>query len=363
MSNTTFQNLQKIKELRDLNFIVNELSVHPFTVKRWEQLKRVPKHYDIDIQKLVDKIYNENSNIDLVKISNSNSKNLDQFYTTKDLAKKCFATLNKKMKDLGVDEKQYTFIEPSAGAGNIFNLLPKNRRIGVELVYNEDKKNDYIFSDYLDYTPKNKNCKYIVFGNPPFGLRGNMALRFINHSNKFADIVAFILPPMFNSDGKGTPKNRVEGYKLFFSENLLLQTFEYPDGSIIKLSVCFQIWTKINLHKIIDENQKSVDNYIKVFSLSNGENSKDQRNVKMIDKCDFYLPSTCFGKVEIKKSFNDLPYNRGYGIKILKDYSKIYKTILNFDWDSQAMLSVNSSKNFRKSLIQQALISSGIHDD
>ena len=36
--------------------------------------------------------------------------------------------------------------------------------------------------------------KYVVIGNPPFGLRGQLALKFINHSYDFADYVCFILP-------------------------------------------------------------------------------------------------------------------------------------------------------------------------
>ena len=36
--------------------------------------------------------------------------------------------------------------------------------------------------DYLSWLPSDKQKKYIVFGNPPFGLRGQLALKFINHS-------------------------------------------------------------------------------------------------------------------------------------------------------------------------------------
>ena len=61
---------------------------------------------------------------------------------------------------------------------------------------------------------------FIVIGNPPFGLRGQLALKFINHSSKFADYVCFILPQLFQSDGKGVPRKRVIGLNLIHSETL-----------------------------------------------------------------------------------------------------------------------------------------------
>ena len=43
---------------------------------------------------------------------------------------------------------------------------------------------------------------------------------FINHSSKFADYVCFILPQLFESDGKGVPRKRVKGLNLIHSEKL-----------------------------------------------------------------------------------------------------------------------------------------------
>jgi len=36
----------------------------------------------------------------------------------------------------------------------------------------------------------------------------------------FADYVVFILPQIFESDGKGVPRKRVEGYNLTYSEKI-----------------------------------------------------------------------------------------------------------------------------------------------
>ena len=67
--------------------------------------------------------------------------------------------------------------------------------------------------DFLDWDPTQENtgCRWVAIGNPPFGLRGQLALKFINHAAKYCDYVAFILPQLFESDGKGVPRKRVKG--------------------------------------------------------------------------------------------------------------------------------------------------------
>ena len=90
--------------------------------------------------------------------------------------------------------------------------------------------------------------KYIVFGNPPFGLRGHMALKFINHSYDFADYVCFILPQLFESDGKGVPRKRVKGYYLIYSKKVD-NIFYSPDNKEIKVNCIFQIWSKYHMNE------------------------------------------------------------------------------------------------------------------
>lgn len=359
-----FKMLKFLKQFYNEKDLIEHLNIHSFTIKRWENLQKVPDQYTLDLKKLINKIGSEYKKIDTIKIKFSkiynNQKMLDQFYTTDKLANECYKILLNKLSQLQINIDNYMFIEPSAGVGNIFKLLPKDRRIGIELI--KDMDPEYKVIDFLDYFPEKEN-NYIVFGNPPFGLRGNMALRSINHASNFADIVAFILPPLFNSDGKGTPKKRIKGYKLFYSKELPLQLFEYPDGRKIKLNVCFQIWTKVNCHLIPERNIKKVDKYIKIFSLSNGITSDKQRNVKMINNCDFYLPSTTFKKVELLSNFEDIVYNRGYGILILKDKRRITRILKQTDWNKEAMKSVNSSKNIRKSIIENVLIKNGIFNE
>ena len=82
----------------------------------------------------------------------------------------------------------------------------------------------------------------VVFGNPPFGLRGNLALRFINHASAFSDFVCFILPSSFESDGKGSARARVKNLNLIYSKPLQNDVFFDPDGTRIEVKGCvFQV--------------------------------------------------------------------------------------------------------------------------
>jgi len=55
-----------------------------------------------------------------------------------------------------------------------------------------------------------------------------MALAFINRSFLFADLVAFILPMSFYSNGKGSNMKRVQNGCLIHSEQLPKNSFYLP---------------------------------------------------------------------------------------------------------------------------------------
>jgi len=291
--------------------------------------------------------------------------NLDQFYTKPQVAKDCYEKFKKIAKDLGVDLSKYVFIEPSAGCGCFSQLLPKKRRILIDLEPRKVKgiKNEGIIkSDYLKWYPKDAKKKYIVIGNPPFGVRGKLALDFINKSYPYADMVAFILPQLFNSDGKGVAGKRVIGYKLAYNEHLPTNSFMNLDGTDIAINTVFQIWTKINISHIRTTPRKTCKSFIDVYSLSDGGLPANTRNKDMIGKCDIYLPSTTFSGMKAYDSFYELPHYRGYGIVINKNKKEIEKILRETNWEKTAFLSTNSALNLRTSIIEDVLVSKGFID-
>jgi hypothetical protein len=330
--------LNKLLEKHSLNQIAEELNISSGTISRWIELNNIPKNYEFDILKL------SNIKIDYSKYS---SKEKDQFFTPLETAQKCFKIFVDIIKIYQENPNDFKYIEPSAGDGIFLQILP-NDTIALDI---EPRHPLIINQDYLDWLPADKDNNYVVFGNPPFGLRGHTALKFINHSYKFATYVCFILPQLFESDGKGVPRKRVKGFNLIYSIKLD-SSFIEPNGNSIKINTIFQIWSKKhynNLYNIKDyKNEK-----IKIYSMSNGGTIATTRNKNMIGKCDVYIPSTCFGKENMRcySNFEELPSKKGYGIVFNEDKENMLNKLLNTELDKIAFLSTNSAYNLRSSSI------------
>ena len=328
-----------LNELKSKNishqFLATTLNVNINTVKRWFDNNKIPSYYKIEIMKIL------GQTIDYSKFTSSEK---DQFFTQDEMVTYCYNKFVEQMKRYNIDTSEFVFIEPSAGDGAFLKLLPNVIALDIEPRHKNISR-----QDYLTYKPP--DGKYIVFGNPPFGLRGHLALKFINHS-QFADFVCFILPPLFNSDGKGVPRKRVKNFNLIYSEKLSSSLFRQPDGKDVKINAIFQIWSKNiqNEEYILGDNNN--DN-IKIYSLSNGGTPSSTRNKKMLNSCDRYLPSTCFGKENMKGylSFENLPNRRGYGLVFLKNKEKYIKKFDTTEWENISFLSTNSSYNLRTSKI------------
>ena len=341
-----FDYFNEALESYDIGAIANHIGLHQNTVKRWQDLGKVPQQYILDLSRLLGK-----------SIQSDGVK--DQYFTKPKTAKWCFNKFGEVARKLELDLNTYEFIEPSMGNGCFYDILPEDRRIGIDI---DPKRTDTIKSDYLKWQPDDPSKRYIVIGNPPFGLRGHLALQFINHSQPFADLVAFILPQLFESDGKGVPSKRVNGYKLAFSNKLDSRSFEYPDGSPISIHTVFQVWTKVNQAKLKIPKPKTCDSYIRIYSLSDGGTPASTRNKKMLYDCDLYLPSTTFQKMRTFDNFEELPHRRGYGIVIHKEKETIKRILSNHNWNRTAFFSTNSALNLRMSLIKDIVIRNGFED-
>ena len=327
-----------VKELLE-KYTLKELStflnVSPGTITRWIELKDVPIHYEFDLLKLM------GTPIDYSKYS---SKQKDQFFTPERTAKHCFDVFCETLKQLNENVSDFTFIEPSAGNGNFLHVTHFSISMDIEPMHESILK-----QDFLEWKPPEPG-RYVVFGNPPFGLRGNLALRFINHS-KFAEYICFILPQLFESDGKGSPRKRIHGFHLIHSEKID-NIFYEPNKKEIKINCIFQIWSKNHTSEKYTLKENTHSN-VKIYSLSNGGTVATTRNKKMIGNCDIYLPSTCFGKENMRcyDSFEELPGKKGYGIVFEELKDEFIDKMKSTDWTTIAFLSTNSAYNLRSSQI------------
>jgi len=329
--------------LKDKSYkeIAEELNIASGTVKRWKELDNVPESYNFELMKLA------NIKIDYSKFT---YKDKDQFFTPVETAKYCHNKMLEILAKNQEKEEEFTYIEPSAGSGNFLKILPENKTIAVDI---EPKCESIIEADYLKWLPTDKTAKYIVIGNPPFGLRGQMALKFINHSYEFAEYVAFILPQLFESDGKGVPRKRVVGFHLLHSEKLDTDFLE-PSGKQIKINCIFQIWSKNHENDTYKVKKINTD-IMKIYSLSDGGTPSTTRNKDMFDKCDIFIPSTCFGKENMRyyESFDTLPRKKGYGILFNLQKQENIQKFKEIDWTKIAFLSTNSAYNIRSSQIAE----------
>jgi len=320
-----------------MSAICDGLYLHTGTVKRWMEKKEVPPQYYFDLCRIAGIA---------VDYSQFSDKEKDQFFTDPETACYCYSKTLEILDSKGISASEYHFIEPSAGNGSFFNVLPQDRRTGVDI---EPRAEGIIQADYLTWQPS--TAKNIVIGNPPFGLRGHLALKFINHSAKFADFVCFIVPQLFDSEGKGSCKSRVKGYSLIHSE-IVDSTFHYPDGKTVKVNTVFQIWSK--LHRTTTQ-RPDLSKILKVYSLSDGGTPGSTRNKKHLYSCDYYLPSTCFGSDNMKlySDFEDLPHRRGYGIVTQHHKNVINSVIESIDWSAVSFVSTNGAYNLRTEIIER----------
>jgi hypothetical protein len=150
------------------------------------------------------------------------SVGLDQFFTRPSVAKACWKSLSNYIKMSGASISHYKFVEPSAGLGAFYDLLPANRRVGIDVV---QFRSEFIQKDFLSWSPKANGYSYACIGNPPFGYRAWLALAFLNHAAMFCDYVGFIVPMAFQSRGKSNVQDRVEGLHLVHSSPLRLFRF------------------------------------------------------------------------------------------------------------------------------------------
>lgn len=322
-----------------VNAICEGLYLHKGTVNRWMEKKEVPPQYYFDLCRI--------ANIE-VDYSTFSEKDKDQFFTHKDTAQYCYNKAIEVLTHLNVNISEYTFIEPSAGDGSFYNLMPEGHRIGVDI---EPKCDGVIESDFLRWKPESD--KNICIGNPPFGLRGHLALKFINHAAEFSDFVCFVLPQLFDSNGKGSCKSRVKCLNLIHSE-IVDSSFYYPEGKTVSVNVVFQIWAKN--HKV-EEEKVDLSKIIKIYSLSDGGTPGSTRNKNHLYTCDYYLPSTCFGSdsIRVYDDFEELPHRRGYGIVVLNHKEEIENIMRTIDWSEVSFRSTNGAYNLRVDIIEKTI--------
>ena len=286
---------------------------------------------------------------------NPESVQLDQFFTRREIAEECYESLCEWMRRDGAALSNYKFIEPSAGTGAFYDLLPKERRIGLDIV---PFRREYEKVDFLSWEPPANGHRLAVIGNPPFGYRAWLALAFMNRAARFADYVGMILPMAFQSDGKGSPKHRVDGLKLVHMEFLPQDSFVDADGRPVKINTLWQVWQRgVN-------NTCSVPTCNEWIDLFTVDNRKERLcGQDRISEADYFLQRTFYNEAPaLVKKFDDVKYVCGYGIVIKKDEREVVDLLQNADWERYSNLAAHNCRHISMYHIRRVLTDAGLID-
>jgi len=233
--------------------------------------------------------------------------NNDKYYTSETLAKYC---IDKTFEVLGEDNI-LDIVEPSAGNGSFSDQL-KCTSYDIE----PEGKN-IIKQDYLELDVPYKKGRLII-GNPPYGPKMHLVVKFFKKSVLLGDYVSFILP-ISQLD------NIVSLYEfdLVYSEDLGIQ--KYSDREVY---CCLNIFRR-------PENRLNKKPKFKMNDISIIRDAKkDYDLIQDYDLRMVYWGSGSAGKILSK---GDKRYAGEYKIKInnekLKD--KIINILSNVDWHKE----------------------------
>jgi predicted RNA methylase len=155
---------------------------------------------------------------------NSKKLHLDKYYTSDDVAQHCIDVARKVLKGKIITE----VIEPSAGNG-VFSKKIKNC-----IAYDLEPEDDSIIqADFLTLNLEYKKGRLFI-GNPPYGSRNTLSVKFFKKCIQSGDYVAFILPiSQLNNN------QQMYEFDLIYSEDL--GKTEYSDR---KIHCCFNVYKR-----------------------------------------------------------------------------------------------------------------------
>ena len=297
------------------------------------------------------------SNPDIPPWVNIETAGLDRFFTRAEVAARCHASFLRRMEQDGVDARAYAFVEPGAGAGAFYDLLPQERRIGIDIL---PERAEIVRADFLGWRPPRGGARrYAAIGNPPFGYRAWLALAFVNRAARFADYVGMILPMAFQSEGKGSPRHRVNGLRLLHSEILPPDSFEDAGGRTVKINALWQIWRRGANRRA---RAATCSEWLDLFTV-------DMRKQRLcgqarLGEADWFLQRTFFESSPPKpvRRFQDVRYGCGYGLVVKKEKQRIAALLNDTDWVRYSNLAAHNCRHIGMYHIRNALTDAGCVD-
>lgn len=220
------------KELQEICFQLG--------LKKYQKLKKCQLISLINFSKSDTKDNDELiSEIEEKTAKNVREEGLDKFYTIPSYSKKCIDKVFELYNKLNFD----LIIEPSAGNGSFFNQIEFNNKIGIDI---SPENQNIIQMDFFNYVPPTNTNNILVIGNPPFGKVSSIAIKFFNHSAKWSNVIAFIIPRTFRRLSVQNKLNKM--FHLIYDEDVPTKPCSFIPQMMVKC--CFQIWEKKEVERL-----------------------------------------------------------------------------------------------------------------
>lgn len=271
------------------------------------------------------------------------NQSLDQFYTKPEIANACWEYFKDILPSLNRSIRDMYFVEPSAGTGTFYNLLPHDRRLGLDV---NPKCEDIIHQDFFTLTELSYDRNQtVVIGNPPFGRQGKMAIAFFNHAASLADIVAFIVPVNFRK--YIVHKQLDEGMRFIGKLELPREAFYIDENILFAVNTEFQIWTRLPSDQQDMRQHKSLPIRHKDFLLWQYNNTVAARKVFQ-NAFDFAVPCQGWQDYSRKETDEKCCERNKQWILIKANNADILSRLKQIDYESLAKKCGTAVPGFRK---------------
>lgn len=183
------------------------------------------------------------------------ARQLDQFFTTPQVALECIVHLHSLFNSSGLSDHFNIILEPSFGQGAFLRALDNNidprPESNVEIMYcdvdavEEEFRLDFLSNAVFEKWPHLKSAKteqsVLTIGNPPFGKMSSLAVAFFNRAATFSNCIAFIVPRTFS---KASVQNKLTNNMFLISETVLQTNSFIFAGNPYDVPCVFQVWMR-----------------------------------------------------------------------------------------------------------------------
>jgi len=163
----------------------------------------------------------------------------------------------------------------------------------------------------------------------------------------------------FQSNGKGSPKFRVQGAELVQTMALPADAFTSSTGQTMKVNALWQVWRRgVNNHPPL----VTCDDWVDMFTVD--IRKERLRGHGRRHEANWFLQRTFYGNPPtLVRSFDEVRYGCGYGIVLKKQKRRLTEALRRVDWRTHSNLAAHNFRHISMEHIHAALVDGGFVDE